>query len=133
MYRKIISSLLFFFDKISAVYLKNKKGKNKYKKEHLVTWCTYSIGYKFESLDTVYANYLFFYWRYHGVWLMTRCGSLMKSGYNLHNWSLCISILILMGVIARALAFFCMLTFQKKWRPIIRQAATITNLGAFKL
>ncbi|XP_027363956.1 ABC transporter G family member 24-like isoform X2 [Abrus precatorius] len=52
--------------------------------------------------------------RYDGVWLLTRCGSLMKSGYNLHDWSLCISILILMGVIARAVAFFCMLTFQKK-------------------
>ncbi|XP_061366128.1 ABC transporter G family member 24-like [Gastrolobium bilobum] len=52
--------------------------------------------------------------RYHGVWLITRCGSLLKSGYNLHDWSLCIFILILMGVIARVLAFFCMVTFQKK-------------------
>ncbi|TKY53441.1 ABC transporter G family member 24 [Spatholobus suberectus] len=52
--------------------------------------------------------------RYHGVWLLTRCGSLLKSGYNLHDWGLCISILILMGVIARAVAFFCMLTFLKK-------------------
>lgn len=46
--------------KLSAVYLTNIKGKNKYKKEQLVTWGTYSIGYKFESLDTVYANYFFF-------------------------------------------------------------------------
>ncbi|KAL1295185.1 hypothetical protein HN51_056053 [Arachis hypogaea] len=52
--------------------------------------------------------------RYQGVWLLTRCGSLMKSGYNLHDWNLCISILILMGVIGRATAFFCMVTFQKK-------------------
>ncbi|KAG4908110.1 hypothetical protein JHK84_056635 [Glycine max] len=52
--------------------------------------------------------------RYQGVWLITRCGSLLKSGYNLHDWSLCISILILMGVIARAIAFFCMVTFRKK-------------------
>ncbi|XP_027366945.1 ABC transporter G family member 28-like [Abrus precatorius] len=52
--------------------------------------------------------------RYEGVWLITRCGSLLKSGYNLHNWSLCISILILMGVIGRAIAFFCMITFRKK-------------------
>nr|KYP60113.1 ABC transporter G family member 28 [Cajanus cajan] len=51
---------------------------------------------------------------YPGVWLLTRCGSLLKSGYNLHDWGLCISILILMGVIARAVAFFCMLTFLKK-------------------
>ncbi|KAL2326008.1 hypothetical protein Fmac_025066 [Flemingia macrophylla] len=52
--------------------------------------------------------------RYHGVWLLTRCGSLLKSGYNLHDWGLCISILILMGVIARAVAFLCMLIFLKK-------------------
>ncbi|AES62116.1 putative monosaccharide-transporting ATPase [Medicago truncatula] len=52
--------------------------------------------------------------RYQGVWLITRCGSLLKSGYNLHDWSLCISILILMGVIGRAIAFFCMVTFKKK-------------------
>ncbi|MED6209485.1 ABC transporter G member 28 [Stylosanthes scabra] len=52
--------------------------------------------------------------RYQGVWLITRCGSLMKSGYNLHYWNLCISVLILMGVIGRAIAFFCMVTFQKK-------------------
>ncbi|MED6107013.1 hypothetical protein PIB30_010153 [Stylosanthes scabra] len=52
--------------------------------------------------------------RYHGVWIITRCGSLMKSGYNIHDWSLCVSILILMGVIARAIAFFSMLIFQKK-------------------
>ncbi|CAL0299695.1 unnamed protein product [Lupinus luteus] len=52
--------------------------------------------------------------RYQGVWLITRCGSLLKSSYNLHDWSLCISILILMGVIARAIAFFCMVTFRKK-------------------
>ncbi|XP_047180627.1 ABC transporter G family member 24-like [Vigna umbellata] len=52
--------------------------------------------------------------RYQGVWLITRCGSLLKSGYNLHDWSLCISILILMGVIGRAIAFFCMVTFRKK-------------------
>ncbi|KAG5051992.1 hypothetical protein JHK87_004190 [Glycine soja] len=52
--------------------------------------------------------------RYHGVWLLTRCGSLLKSGYNLNDWGLCISILILMGVIARAVAFISMLTFLKK-------------------
>ncbi|KAK7393054.1 hypothetical protein VNO78_21505 [Psophocarpus tetragonolobus] len=52
--------------------------------------------------------------RYHGVWLLTRCGSLLKSGYNLHDWGLCISILILMGVIARVVAFFCILMYLKK-------------------
>ncbi|KAI4351447.1 hypothetical protein L6164_005816 [Bauhinia variegata] len=52
--------------------------------------------------------------RYHGVWLITRCGSLLKSGYNLHDWSLCIFILILIGVISRVIAFFCLVTFRKK-------------------
>ncbi|CAN6487352.1 unnamed protein product [Victoria cruziana] len=52
--------------------------------------------------------------RYSGVWLVTRCGSLMKSGYNLKSWSLCISILVLYGMITRLLAFFFMVTFQKK-------------------
>ncbi|KAK1275523.1 ABC transporter G family member 28 [Acorus gramineus] len=52
--------------------------------------------------------------RYSGVWLVTRCGSLMKSGYDLHEWNLCIFILIVYGLVFRAIAFFCMVTFQKK-------------------
>ncbi|GMY09255.1 ABC transporter G family member 24-like isoform X1 [Fagus crenata] len=52
--------------------------------------------------------------RYYGVWLITRCGSLLKSGYNLHEWSLCIVILILIGMVSRVIAFFCMMIFQKK-------------------
>lgn len=53
--------------------------------------------------------------RYYGVWLITRCGSLMKTGYNLHYWGLCIFILILIGLVSRVVAFFGMITFQKKW------------------
>ncbi|KAJ7975044.1 ABC transporter G family member [Quillaja saponaria] len=52
--------------------------------------------------------------RYYGVWLITRCGSLLRMGYNLHDWGLCLGILILMGVISRAIAFFCLVTFQRK-------------------
>ncbi|KAM1708008.1 hypothetical protein ACFX15_001011 [Malus domestica] len=52
--------------------------------------------------------------RYAGVWLITRCGSLLKAGYNLHNWNLCIIILTFVGIVSRAIAFFCMVTFQKK-------------------
>ncbi|KAL6290698.1 hypothetical protein ACE6H2_008208 [Prunus campanulata] len=52
--------------------------------------------------------------RYSGVWLITRCGSLLKSGYNLHDWNLCIIILTFIGIVSRAVAFFCMVTFQKK-------------------
>ncbi|PON68005.1 Phosphonate C-P lyase system [Trema orientale] len=52
--------------------------------------------------------------RYYGVWLITRCGSLLRSGYSLHDWTLCILVLVLIGIVSRVLAFFCMVTFQKK-------------------
>lgn len=52
--------------------------------------------------------------RYYGVWLITRCGSLLKSGYNLHDWDLCIFILILIGIVCRAIAFTGMVTFRRK-------------------
>ncbi|XP_039023413.1 ABC transporter G family member 24-like [Hibiscus syriacus] len=51
--------------------------------------------------------------RYYGVWLITRCGALLKSGYSLHDWTLCIAILVLTGVISRAIAYLGMITFQK--------------------
>ncbi|RZC70461.1 hypothetical protein C5167_033599 [Papaver somniferum] len=35
--------------------------------------------------------------RYSGVWLITRCGSLMKSGYDIRNWNRCIVFLFLYG------------------------------------
>ncbi|KAA8539287.1 hypothetical protein F0562_025979 [Nyssa sinensis] len=43
--------------------------------------------------------------RYYGVWLITRCGTLMKLGYDLRDWELCISILLLNGVVSRVIAF----------------------------
>ncbi|KAL8538643.1 hypothetical protein ACS0TY_000604 [Phlomoides rotata] len=52
--------------------------------------------------------------RYYGVWLLTRCGMLLKYGYNVHHWSLRLSFLIICGVAFRAIAFIGMLTFQKK-------------------
>ncbi|KAI3933396.1 hypothetical protein MKW98_006755 [Papaver atlanticum] len=52
--------------------------------------------------------------RYSGVWLITRCGSLMRTGYDLRNWNRCISVLILYGVGSRMLAYFFMVTFKKK-------------------
>ncbi|KAI4351451.1 hypothetical protein L6164_005820 [Bauhinia variegata] len=52
--------------------------------------------------------------RYSGVWLLSRCALLMKSDYDLNDWNLCLSILILFGVVSRVIAFFCMLIFQKK-------------------
>ncbi|KAJ6840781.1 ABC transporter G family member 28-like isoform X1 [Iris pallida] len=52
--------------------------------------------------------------RYSGVWLITRCGSLMKNQYDISDWTLCIVILILFGVVFRFVAFFCMVTFHRK-------------------
>ncbi|XP_062092993.1 ABC transporter G family member 24-like [Humulus lupulus] len=52
--------------------------------------------------------------RHYGVWLITRCGNLQGFGYDLHDWTLCILVLFLIGVISRALAFVGMITFQKK-------------------
>lgn len=50
---------------------------------------------------------------YSGVWLITRCGSLVKSGYDISNRSLCIWVLMANGVAFRCVAFFCMVVFQK--------------------
>ncbi|KAF3955680.1 hypothetical protein CMV_019123 [Castanea mollissima] len=52
--------------------------------------------------------------RYNGVWLITRCGFLLKNGYDLRDWNLCIFILILIGIISRVIAFLSMVTFQRK-------------------
>ncbi|XP_062220751.1 ABC transporter G family member 28-like [Phragmites australis] len=50
---------------------------------------------------------------YSGVWLITRCGSLIRSGYNIENKALCIVVLVANGLLFRCVAFFCMVTFQK--------------------
>uniref|UniRef100_A0ACD5YYJ8 Uncharacterized protein n=1 Tax=Avena sativa TaxID=4498 RepID=A0ACD5YYJ8_AVESA len=50
---------------------------------------------------------------YSGVWLITRCVSLQKSGYDISNRSLCLWVLMANGVIFRCVAFFCMVVFQK--------------------
>nr|XP_011468475.1 PREDICTED: putative white-brown complex homolog protein 30 [Fragaria vesca subsp. vesca] len=52
--------------------------------------------------------------RYSGVWLITRCGRLLKNGYDLHDWKFCITVLIITGLVSRVIAFFSMLIFQKK-------------------
>ncbi|KAG7027257.1 putative white-brown complex-like protein 30, partial [Cucurbita argyrosperma subsp. argyrosperma] len=52
--------------------------------------------------------------RYSGVWLITRCTSLMENGYDIHDWQLCLVMLILFGILSRLAAFFLMVTFQKK-------------------
>ncbi|KAG8380526.1 hypothetical protein BUALT_Bualt06G0024800 [Buddleja alternifolia] len=52
--------------------------------------------------------------RYYGVWLLTRCGALLRYGYNVHHWGLRLSLLIIAGVVCRIIAFIGMITFQKK-------------------
>lgn len=52
--------------------------------------------------------------RYSGVWLVTRCGALMKNDYNINDWNLAILILVLYGVVSRFIAFLCMVQFQRK-------------------
>ncbi|CAK9171626.1 unnamed protein product [Ilex paraguariensis] len=52
--------------------------------------------------------------RYPGVWLITRCGALMESGYSVHDWTRCLVSLILTGIGSRFVAFFCLVTFGKK-------------------
>ncbi|GMJ12090.1 non-intrinsic ABC protein 12 [Hibiscus trionum] len=48
--------------------------------------------------------------RYSGVWILTRCKSLESGGYNLHDWSLCLIVLIVNGVIARIVALIILVT-----------------------
>ncbi|CAO2040178.1 unnamed protein product [Urochloa humidicola] len=50
---------------------------------------------------------------YSGVWLITRCGSLVRSGYNIQHEILCLAVLIANGILFRCVAFFCMVMFQK--------------------
>ncbi|XP_027363099.1 putative white-brown complex homolog protein 30 [Abrus precatorius] len=52
--------------------------------------------------------------RYTGVWLITRCSSLMNSGYNVNDWSICLVALIIYGILARVVAFVCLVMTQKK-------------------
>ncbi|WOK92771.1 hypothetical protein Cni_G01463 [Canna indica] len=51
--------------------------------------------------------------RYSGVWLITRCGSLLKNDYDIADWGLCLAVLVTYGMVCRCFAFFCMVTFQK--------------------
>ncbi|XP_062205285.1 ABC transporter G family member 25-like isoform X2 [Phragmites australis] len=43
---------------------------------------------------------------YSGVWLITRCGALLKGGYDINNFGHCITIIMLYGVLFRFVALF---------------------------
>ncbi|KAK8463537.1 hypothetical protein SEVIR_1G375300v4 [Setaria viridis] len=77
-----------------------------------------------QQKNTMYADLCYTKWaleafvianaqNYSGVWLITRCGSLVRSGYNIQHEILCIVVLIANGIVFRCVAFFCMVTFQK--------------------
>uniref|UniRef100_A0A7N0U7C5 ABC transporter domain-containing protein n=1 Tax=Kalanchoe fedtschenkoi TaxID=63787 RepID=A0A7N0U7C5_KALFE len=52
--------------------------------------------------------------RYSGVWLITRCGSLMNYGYDLNDWNWCLIFLVVFGLASRAVAFMCLMLVQRK-------------------
>lgn len=53
--------------------------------------------------------------KYSGVWLITRCVTLKGAGYDLNDWGLCLSILFIMGFLARCVSLlFLMLCNQKR-------------------
>ncbi|KAH6764774.1 ABC transporter family protein [Perilla frutescens var. hirtella] len=52
--------------------------------------------------------------RYSGVWLIQRCGAIRQRGYDLKDYYPCLAKLIATGLVSRGVAFFCLVTFQKK-------------------
>ncbi|CAI0397922.1 unnamed protein product [Linum tenue] len=52
--------------------------------------------------------------RYNGVWLITRCGSLMENGYDLNHWNRCLIFLGLTGLASRVVAFIVLVTCQRR-------------------
>jgi Sec-independent protein secretion pathway component TatC len=51
--------------------------------------------------------------RYHGVWLITRCGLLSMSAFNIHNYKLCSLVLFMYGLFFRIVAFVAMIFLKK--------------------
>ncbi|KAM3401913.1 hypothetical protein ACQJBY_006094 [Aegilops geniculata] len=49
---------------------------------------------------------------YSGVWLITRCGALLKGGYNINYFALCIGIMMLNGVLFRFVALLSLLKLR---------------------
>ncbi|CAN6293402.1 unnamed protein product [Urochloa humidicola] len=50
---------------------------------------------------------------YSGVWLITRCGALLQGGYDINDFNLCITIIMLYGVLFRLVAFLSLLKLKK--------------------
>ncbi|KAI5060290.1 hypothetical protein GOP47_0024710 [Adiantum capillus-veneris] len=52
--------------------------------------------------------------KYSGVWLITRCVTLRGAGYDLNHWILCLTILFLMGFLARCISLLCLMLCNRK-------------------
>ncbi|XP_050379339.1 putative white-brown complex homolog protein 30 isoform X2 [Argentina anserina] len=52
--------------------------------------------------------------RYSGVWLISRCTTLYKKGYDVNDWMLCLIILMVIGLFSRIMAFILLLITQKR-------------------
>ncbi|RCV32844.1 hypothetical protein SETIT_7G035300v2 [Setaria italica] len=52
--------------------------------------------------------------KYPGVWLITRCGLLFNSSFDIHNYKLCILILFMYGLFFRTVAFGAMILLKKR-------------------
>ncbi|KAH7444208.1 hypothetical protein KP509_02G069600 [Ceratopteris richardii] len=52
--------------------------------------------------------------KYNGVWLITRCEILYGAGYDLNHWALCLSVLFIMGFLARCISLLCLMICNRK-------------------
>lgn len=77
------------------------------------------------KMAKVLANYCYPKWaleafvianaqRYSGVWLITRCGTLLELGFSVHDYAGCLVSLLSTGVGFRLLAFLCLVKFAKR-------------------
>ncbi|GKV48435.1 hypothetical protein SLEP1_g55249 [Rubroshorea leprosula] len=67
--------------------------------------------------------------RYSGVWLITRCSSLMESGYDLKHWNICLVILILNGIVSRLIAYIALVTVQKNYSKVYKMRSGNTQVS----
>ncbi|XP_019152194.1 PREDICTED: putative white-brown complex homolog protein 30 [Ipomoea nil] len=51
--------------------------------------------------------------RFSGVWLITRCGALLKLGFDVHDFRQCLALLLLTGVLSRLVAYLCLISLGK--------------------
>uniref|UniRef100_A0A0E0DB60 ABC transporter family G domain-containing protein n=1 Tax=Oryza meridionalis TaxID=40149 RepID=A0A0E0DB60_9ORYZ len=52
--------------------------------------------------------------RYPGVWLITRCGLLFRSRFDIHHYMLCILVLFMYGLFFRIVAFVALILVKKR-------------------